>query len=494
MRMSELFENDEKKLAAFHKSLGNAIKGRISQMHADMAIQQAKNPDQWRFKKGDQVYSKSTGNIYTITNLYYDSKRNRAMYFYSTDNGEGRGSLIADLANKSLIKLNDNKMKENESLQNAAETFYKNPDGSIRVVDHKKAKELNVDDTFEYGFFGTKKGTGTVVKLEGLPGKEYIIGKTMDGKIGKFPYHGPLPKNGYYIKKINNKSSQNTVNEVSTPQEQLDEYERFVEYATEKLAKASSSHLLDMAKKLSNIEKNSKFTDTLELMKYATHSYNEGLTPIVHKIYADEMQKRGFNEPNVSKPDSLTSVRIGNSDAVRITGPEAWWEREISKWGGKRGREIAYDLKDAGYVKNLKEFLYMLALVKTMPELKQEVSDSGISIGSLEEYMFYAKQLKNQGLIGNQEYLDSHFNDEKLKQRLSLRGVKEDATAGATSSASIATVVNPGMTNKGKETAAGKPGKMAKKRPKQMSPKKQSPSDNALDSNAGLMTGTPIKR
>lgn len=107
MRMSELFENDDKKLAAFKQSLGNAIRGGVSQMQADTAIQQAKNPDQWRFKKGDQVYSKSTGNIYTITNLYYDSKRNRAMYFYSTDNGEGRGSLIADLANKSLIKINE---------------------------------------------------------------------------------------------------------------------------------------------------------------------------------------------------------------------------------------------------------------------------------------------------------------------------------------------------------------------------------------------------
>lgn len=84
-----------------------------------------------------------------------------------------------------------------------AETFYKNPDGSIRVVDHKKeSKELNVGDTFEYGFFGTKKGTGTVVKLQGLPGKEVIIGKTTDGKLGKFPYRGAMPKNGYYIKKL----------------------------------------------------------------------------------------------------------------------------------------------------------------------------------------------------------------------------------------------------------------------------------------------------
>ena len=70
--------------------------------------------------------------------------------------------------------------------------------------------------------------------------------------------------------------------------------------------------------------------------------------------------------------------------------------------------------------------------------------------------------------------------------------VDEAATAGATSSGSIASVVNPGMTNK--NPAAGSPGKMAKKGPPQWMPKKQTPKDNALDKNVGLMTGTPIRR
>jgi len=68
----------------------------------------------------------------------------------------------------------------------------------------------------------------------------------------------------------------------------------------------------------------------------------------------------------------------------------------------------------------------------------------------------------------------------------------EAATMGATSSGNIATVVNPGMTNK--NPAAGKPGKMAKKGPPQWVPKKQKPTDNALNSNVGLMTGQVIKR
>ncbi len=93
--------------------------------------------------------------------------------------------------------------KADELNSSVKETFYRNTDGSIRVVDHKReSKELNVGDTFEYGFFGTKKGIGTVVKLEGFPGKEFVVGKTMDGKISKFPYRGAMPKNGYYIKKI----------------------------------------------------------------------------------------------------------------------------------------------------------------------------------------------------------------------------------------------------------------------------------------------------
>lgn len=71
-------------------------------------------------------------------------------------------------------------------------------------------------------------------------------------------------------------------------------------------------------------------------------------------------------------------------------------------------------------------------------------------------------------------------------------GILEAATAGATSSGNIATVVNPGMTNK--NPAAGSPGKMAKKGPPQYMPKKQKPTDNALNSNVGLMTGQTIKR
>lgn len=77
----------------------------------------------------------------------------------------------------------------------------------------------------------------------------------------------------------------------------------------------------------------------------------------------------------------------------------------------------------------------------------------------------------------------------KIKDLLSEAGSVTSTTSG-----NIPAVVNPGMTNVGKNVASGKPGKMAKKGPKQWMPKSQKPGTNALDSNVGLMTGTPIKR
>ncbi len=204
--------------------------------------------------------------------------------------------------------------------------------------------------------------------------------------------------------------------------ERLEAYEKFLQVATEKLSKVPDSHLLDLAKKLSKIEMSSGFADTMDVMRSATTRSDNHLTPTVSKIYADEMQKRGFNKP---QRDTPTRVHAGS---VSISGPEAYWYNEISKWGGSVGREIAIDLVDAGYVENLKEFLYMLALIKTNPELRDEMQDSGALVGSLDEYKFYAKRLKDEGLIGDQQYLNSRFNDEKLQAALDARYKMTEST------------------------------------------------------------------
>lgn len=73
----------------------------------------------------------------------------------------------------------------------------------------------------------------------------------------------------------------------------------------------------------------------------------------------------------------------------------------------------------------------------------------------------------------------------------------ETATAGATSSANIATVVNPDVTlgkNRGGKSYSGSPGKSGTKAPPQPKPKKQKPTDNALDMKGVSIFGQPIRR
>lgn len=76
--------------------------------------------------------------------------------------------------------------------------------------------------------------------------------------------------------------------------------------------------------------------------------------------------------------------------------------------------------------------------------------------------------------------------------------LKETATAGATSAGNIATVVNPHISPgkaRGKTSYTGSPGKSGTKAPPQPKPKKQKPSDNALNMNVSLFgEGNAIKR
>jgi hypothetical protein len=81
---------------------------------------------------------------------------------------------------------------------------------------------------------------------------------------------------------------------------------------------------------------------------------------------------------------------------------------------------------------------------------------------------------------------------------MKIREIFETATAGATSSANIATVVSPQLSPgsaRGKTSYTGSPGKSGTKAPPQPKPKKQTPTDNALDSKTNIFgTGTAIKR
>lgn len=76
--------------------------------------------------------------------------------------------------------------------------------------------------------------------------------------------------------------------------------------------------------------------------------------------------------------------------------------------------------------------------------------------------------------------------------------LKETATAGATSAGNIATVANPHISPgkaRGKTSYTGSPGKSGTKAPPQPKPKKQKPTDNALNMGTSLFgEGNAIKR
>ena len=76
--------------------------------------------------------------------------------------------------------------------------------------------------------------------------------------------------------------------------------------------------------------------------------------------------------------------------------------------------------------------------------------------------------------------------------------LKEQGTAGATTSGNIATVVSPHIAigkARGKKSYIGSPGKSGTKAPKPPKPKKQKPTDNALNMKGTSIFGGPaIKR
>jgi hypothetical protein len=74
----------------------------------------------------------------------------------------------------------------------------------------------------------------------------------------------------------------------------------------------------------------------------------------------------------------------------------------------------------------------------------------------------------------------------------------EEATSGATSSAMMGSIPNPHISPgsaRGKTSYTGTPGRSGTKSPPQPKPKKQKPSDNALDMKTSLFgEGNAIKR
>lgn len=75
--------------------------------------------------------------------------------------------------------------------------------------------------------------------------------------------------------------------------------------------------------------------------------------------------------------------------------------------------------------------------------------------------------------------------------------IQETATAGSTSAGNIATVANPHVAvgpDRFKKSYTGSPGQSGTKAPRPPKPKKQKPTDNALDMKGTSIFGGPLKR
>ena len=75
--------------------------------------------------------------------------------------------------------------------------------------------------------------------------------------------------------------------------------------------------------------------------------------------------------------------------------------------------------------------------------------------------------------------------------------IQETATAGSTSAGNIATVVSPHVaigSDRFKKSYTGSPGVSGTKAPRPPKPKKQKPTDNALDMKGTSIFGGPLKR
>jgi hypothetical protein len=81
---------------------------------------------------------------------------------------------------------------------------------------------------------------------------------------------------------------------------------------------------------------------------------------------------------------------------------------------------------------------------------------------------------------------------------MKIKELLETATAGATSAGNIATVVSPHLSPgkaRGQKSYTGSPGKSGTKAPPQPKPKKQKPTDNALDMKTNIFgEGNFIRR
>jgi len=89
----------------FRKNLSNQVKSGVAQKHADVAIQSASNPGQWKWDKDDIIFSPERGKTYVVLKRYYDKRQGKAKYLVR---GKDEETMFdAALAHKNLVKINN---------------------------------------------------------------------------------------------------------------------------------------------------------------------------------------------------------------------------------------------------------------------------------------------------------------------------------------------------------------------------------------------------
>jgi len=95
-------------LKKFRKSLAQQLKDRIAATPVNLAINRTNNPIKWLWNKGDQIYSKKTGKVYTIVGQTVNPKFGPMYRYQRGEEGQEnfeRGQFIADKAHDTLVKI-----------------------------------------------------------------------------------------------------------------------------------------------------------------------------------------------------------------------------------------------------------------------------------------------------------------------------------------------------------------------------------------------------
>jgi hypothetical protein len=135
------------------------------------------------------------------------------------------------------------------------------------------------------------------------------------------------------------------------------------------------------------------------------------------------------------------------------------------------------------------------AVISNSPQPDKSISLHVMKMGDHKEIAGFWHRLKEKYSTPEKSTEKPPMPQSTNPYEIHKRHVGEDATAGATSSANIASVPNPHLTvGNSNKAYTGSPGKSGTKRPVQPKMQMQKPGTNALDSNNNIFGSGALKR